>query len=416
MSNRKLLVYCGVVFLVAVVLRLGLSLKLGLAQPMESDSYYYIQLAASLAHGDGYVVHDSFWPNAPSMQRLPGWPFAVSLVFRVCPFLSPDMAMRLLCVMVDGLNAGLIAVLAWRLFAQISVAVGAGLAYAIHPSALFLVYNGESEPLFVLLCLAGFLCVLGGGRRSYWAALLFGLACLVRVNYVLWIGAAGAFALLAWWVGRDKKSFPPLRWIVLMGALFLIPPASWAARNYQVCGHFPMLSTLRGQTLYGGNNDVVADSMEMWGYWIFPDSIPGEKKASDLARSLSEYDLDVYYYGRGLAYVKTHWFSMPRLLLGKLVRAYVPVPWKPNWKSYGVGAYRMALYGMALAGLCIAWKRIPWVFRVWFAAMVAVNVFTVLVFWGCFRFAFALEPFLLPFAAFSTMGLLSWRREREGRR
>lgn len=399
MNKRLHFISCLTVCVVALGIRLGLAFRLGLSQPMESDAYYYLHLGHSLAHGQGYVLQDGFWPNQPSLQRLPGWPFAVSLALRAVPQLPPDMVMRLLGGIIDSLNAGLVVWLAWLLLRRPSVAWVAGLAYAIHPSALFLVQTGESEPLFVLLCLAGFLCVLKGGRCHIGAAAFFGLACLVRVNYVLWLGVAAVLALLTWSRSREGGGRPSLRCMVLMTVLFMAPAAAWTVRNLHVCGHFPVLSTLRGQTFYGGNNDVVANSMDMWGYWLWPDGIPGVTPAADLVKSMSEYELDTYYFSKGLEYVKTHWFAMPRLLLGKLVRAYVPVPWKPNWVSYGVGLYRAVLYGFALMGLCAAWAGLPWAYRIWFTAMVAVNVLTVLIFWGCFRFAFDLEPFLLPFAA-----------------
>jgi hypothetical protein len=430
-KKRALVISCVVVFAVALIVRLGLAWKMGMGRPMESDSHYYLQLATSLAHGQGYVVRDGFWPNVPSMQRLPGWPCVIAVALRVLPFASGDAVMRVLCVAVDSLNALLIAWLAWKLFAGIRIAVMAGLAYALHPSALFLTYNGESEPLFVLLCLGGFLAVLRGGPRLYLAALLFGLACLVRVNYVLWVGAILVPVLLQWVSGRrqaagaaGRRCSPEgvrepfrlpgiysrsLALSLVSVLLFSLPSLLWAVRNYHVCGHFPVLSTLRGQTFYGGNNPVVANTMELWGYWVFPDAIPGESKAAEMARTMSEYDLDVYYFGRGKAYVAKEWFSLPRLVLGKLIRAYVPVPWKPNWLSYGVGGYRLILYGLSIIGLCWFWKGMPGGYRVWFAFMVLINVFTVAVFWGCFRFAFALEPFLLPFAAAAVSRLASHR-------
>jgi hypothetical protein len=414
MNKKTLIIVCLVCFAVALMVRIGLAYKLGMARPMESDSHYYLQLATSLAHGQGYVAPDGFWPNVPSMQRLPGWPFAVSLALRIVPFVSSDVVMRGLCVGIDSINAMLIAWLAWRLFARSRVALIAGVAYAVHPSALFLAYNGESEPLFVLLCLGGFLCVLHDGRRAYLAVLLFGLACLVRVNYVLWGGAIVMMAVLRWISGRRPSSRVAVSRSVVSClvslVLFSLPVTLWAVRNHHVCGHFPVLSTLRGQTFYGGNNPVVADTLKMWGYWVFPDEISGEPKAAELARSMSEYELDVYYYDQGKRYVANEWFSLPRLLLGKMIRAYVPVPWKPNWLSYGVGAFRMILYALSVMGLCWFWRGLRLEYRVWFGAMTIINVLTVLMFWGCFRFAFALEPFLLPFAAAAAERLAS-RRE-----
>jgi hypothetical protein len=381
-NKRNIFVFVLVLFAVAFGLRTAVAVKQGLFHPMESDSHYYLQLAQSLSQSAGYCVKDSFWPDQPTMQRMPGWPFLVSVGLRVCPFLSPDVVMRLICIILDSLNAVLVGWLTWRLFWRRGWALLAGLIYAAHPAALFLVYNGESEPLFVTLCLIGFILLLRGGGWIYLASLCFGLSCLVRANYVIWIAAVGALLFMRWVFNNifnmDKQDtqdkefeasspesscismltpslLPPQngsqevpatgRWIrgaycLLFVVLFLAPSLFWAGRNYQVCGHFPVLSTLRGQTFYGGNNPIVANTMDVWGYWIFPDGIPGEKKASELAKTMSEYELDVYYYGRGKDYVKAEWFSMPRLLLGKFVRLH----------SHSLEAQHYVLWGGGIQG------------------------------------------------------------------
>jgi hypothetical protein len=574
MNKKTITIVLISLFAIAFVLRVAVAVKQGVTHPMESDSYYYLQLAKGLSHGAGYIVKDSFWPDQPTMQRMPAWPFLVSIALRVCPFASPDVVMRMLCVLLDSLNAVLVGWLTLLLVQRrrcnheahkdhkgmsdvsvpaslgvLSVLRGkefllAGLLYAAHPAALFLVYNGESEPLFVALCLMGFILLLHGGRWIYLASFCFGLSCLVRANYVIWIGVVGVLIVLRkcmgygiWVAGkwRENKRADSLttkpafsiwgaafagRYMkitkvgLLCSVLFFAPALLWSARNYQVCGHFPVLSTLRGQTFYGGNNPVVADTLEMWGYWVFPDGIPGEKKAVELAKTMSEYELDVYYYNRGTDFVKKEWFAMPRLMLGKLIRAYVPVPWKPDIMSYGVGVYRALIYLLSVIGLIWWWARIRRrvtddgrrttdqsevrsqksegegqegegrfeqkrakiakdegrgpsaevaaedcashiedggcfttkdtrstkggsrgqrseggggermgereefttkgtkftkrgigrhatedLFIIWFLAMMMTNVAGVLIFWGCFRFAFVMEPMLIPFAA-----------------
>ena len=195
-----------------------------------------------------------------------------------------------------------------------------------------------------------------------------------------------------------------IRWwsiaILALGvALFLLPSGLWASRNYRVCGHFPVLSTLRGQTLYGGNNDVVANNFTYWGYWVFPDAIPGEKTMAELARSMSEYEVDRYYYEKGKAYIRSHLDSVPRMWMGKLVRAYVPVPWNLTVETGAVSVYRWFLYGVALIGVLRWWRAVDGLYRMTVSAMLLANTATILVFWGCARFAFPLDPFLLPFAA-----------------
>ena len=122
-------------------------------------------------------------------------------------------------------------------------------------------------------------------------------------------------------------------------------------RNYKISGEFPVLSTLRGQTFYGGNNDLVANTWRWWGYWVFPNAIPGETPMVELAEFMSEVDVDAYYTQRGKAWIRAHIAGLPRLALGKLTRAYVPVPWKLTSAPFLQGSMYLLL---KLARICSA--------------------------------------------------------------
>jgi hypothetical protein len=416
------------VLALALAVNLAAGVATGLRRPMQSDGFYYLRIAASLADGRGYVLREGFWPDTPTMSRSPAWPFAVSLALRVFRGMSPDLVMRVLDLALNAMVAALVALLACRLTRRTWAGVLAGLGYAVHPTALHLALNGGSEIPFAVLALAGVLLILRGGRiAEFGGYLALGLACLTRANFVLWIACAGAMA--AWRLLRERRfpsrehpakrsrsvpavspagfgseAAPPrasLGRAALAAALFLLPSLLWAGRNARVCGHFPVLSTLRGQTFYGGNNSVVADTLEYWGYWVFPNSIPGEPPMVELAQTMSEYEVDAYYYNRGLGYLRAHLFQAPRLLLGKLIRAYVPMPWKASWGAYAVGVYRVVLYLAAVFGFAWLWRGLDRRYGLVLGAMLWTNALTVLLFWGCARFAFPLDPFLLPAAGFA---------------
>lgn len=397
------------VFLFALAVNFGLGFKMGMTRPMESDSYYFWELARSMADGDGYRVRDGFWPDAPSMSRLPGWPFLVSVALKMFGDSDPHAVMRATALLVNAFASLSVCILAYLLFRGRAIGVVSGLAYVLHPGALFFAYSGLSEPLFVFLVATGIsLCLwawavlrerLAGALQGMscvaLGAVLLGYACLVRVNFLLW-----GFILLGWWIfliasksAAGRNSFAP---IVLSALLFLAPACFWAMRNYAVCGRFPVFSTLEGQTFYGGNNSIVAEDLEQWGYWVFPDQIPGEKKMREMATAMSELDVSDYYVNKGKCFLRQNWFSLPRLWLGKLTRAYVPVPWKPVLGSYLVSAYRWILYAGVAIGLLLCWREVYVPYRVSLAAMAITSVATVLVFWGCARFAFVFEPFFMP--------------------
>jgi len=113
--------------------------------------------------------------------------------------------------------------------------------------------------------------------------------------------------------------------------------------------------------------------------------------------------VDAYYFDKGKAWVKSHWSEMPRLVLGKLVRAYVPIPWKPSLKSWFVAAWRWGIYVAGIAGILLTWRRWPFPLKLIFSAMVLSNVMMVVFFWGCARFAFELDPLLIPFAVWAVL-------------
>jgi hypothetical protein len=355
-------------------------------------------------------------------------------------------------------------------------AIAAGLLYTFHPGILYLALQGLSEPLFILLVALGLGMILKAAQPKAIGRLLpatkwqrrkskveiettdhrpsafsfhssvlllagssaLGLACLVRANFVLFPFFLVALIIAAkvvnygWRIipGRSElakhKTFGPLHLLLLSTfcfLLFLTPTAGWIARNYHTCGH-PVISTLKGQTLYGGNNEIVANDLNWWGYWVFPDMVPGETPMRELAKTMSEYEVDHYYTQKAVAYMKDNGFSYPRLLLGKVIRAYVPIPWKPSMGSYAISAYRWMIYLLVAIGLlkcsaalhgakCSArlYLASPTsdhrplisgicspISALWLALFLT-NAVTILVFWGNARFALSLEPFLLPLAA-----------------
>ncbi|MDA1043890.1 MAG: hypothetical protein O3C57_01565 [Verrucomicrobia bacterium] len=397
----------------ALLVNLGLGVAMGLGDPMESDAYYYYQLADSLSKDTGYIVRDGFWPEDLSMRRLPAWPYMTSLAMRVLPFAPGAAVMRGLCLILNAAVAVLLAMLTLRLFKNGLAAILAGAIYTVHPSGLIAAQEGLSEPAFLVLVAGGTLLLLrslpaffydaenGGPPRTCWdwscallGFLLMGTSCLVRANFLLWLFFFGVLMGIVF-LRRPSRA----RFLVLaFGALlFVLPPLGWAVRNYRICHHFPVLSALRGQTFYGGNNEIVLHDKKWWGYWIFPNQIPGETEMVKLAKTMSEYEVDVYYHDRGKAFIAAHKPEMPKLLLGKLTRAYVPIPWSRSLGSYAINGFRAVFMALAAAGLVLAWRKTDAGFRFNVTAMVLTNLLTVLIFYGYSRFAFVLEAFFVPF-------------------
>src|SRR4051794_25910384 len=74
---------CAAVFLVAFVINLAAA-RYGPPQlPDVTDGVYYACIAQALAAGKGFVLDPGYWPNVPTAQYLPGWPFIVALPLKL---------------------------------------------------------------------------------------------------------------------------------------------------------------------------------------------------------------------------------------------------------------------------------------------------------------------------------------------
>ena len=113
---------------------------------------------------------------------------------------------------------------------------------------------------------------------------------------------------------------------------------------------------------------------------------------------MSEVELNAYYRRKGIEYIRQNWFALPRLLLGKLIRGFVPIPWVPLASSYVAFLFRWLLYGAAIWALRGRVALNP-VFSLFVAGMLLVELVTTVMFYGSFRFTFCVEPYLMCFIA-----------------
>jgi len=193
--------------------------------------------------------------------------------------------------------------------------------------------------------------------------------------------------------------------------LAMMPPGLWVLRNYSASGHFPVISALEGETLYGSNNDVVANDLGAWGYWIVPNAIPGETAKPVLGAILrDDVQLNDYYHDKAITWVRGHLSSIPRLVLGKFIRAFAPIPWVPLVPSYVAFSARFLLYVFAALFLPFWWRGIDRRYLLALAGMTLVHLWTTAVYYGCFRFTHCfVEILLVPCIA---VGVQQWLADR----
>ena len=393
MRASKMLV--GMLLFVAVLYSVGFT-KLGWDVPAENDTKYFLSLAENLSAGHGYVNGLSYWPEAKSADRAPGWPFLIAAGLKLFSGLNAAVLLRALSLILVLLNAGLFFRLANALDFRPAGALFTGLVYALHPVTFYLAWMGLSEAFFITLFLAGILFFMK--KQFLSAGFIWGLSVLVRPAMLVGIVPWGFFLL-----SRGK-----MRMInkLLAVFLFLLPAGSWMLRNYQVLDTFPLLSSGMGRTLHGANNEVVATPGKQWGYWIHPNDIPGEQSGRVLAQELDEVGLHRYYVKQAIIFLKENPFKATVGIAGKWLHGFVPWPWAWSWQNAFTQGYRLCFLFVVLLGFKRFVAMAPdYLFII--ALMFFVTLVTTTIFYGSARFSYPLEVALMPIIASKFSSLFS---------
>lgn len=422
-KTRRILEYPAVLYgligFIGFLVPLLLALRSGLNVPFPAggDGSRYAVIAASVAHGGGYKDPAGFWPTEPNYDRMPVWPLILSVGMAMAPNAIDEVVSRLtnvLCLALAGIAMG---ALCRGLGVRPLVCLITGLYISLSPILVYLALDGVSEISFILIVTAGLVFAFSGPRYLYPAALLIGLGPLVRTNFILVPLLFAAIVLLFPSARLTLLSRATMRRAVLAFCLTLLPAAIWIIRNYNVTGRFPLLSSAGGETFYGSNNEVTANTLSYWGSWTVIDGIPGEIRKVYLAKLLpSDLAISDYYYRRGREWVRNHPAALPRLLLGKLVRSFVPLPWtnSPSWQEYVAFLSRLVLQGIFLITIPFWWPVMNRQYLLFLAALGIAHLVTTLLFYGNVRFTFCfLEVFAAPCVAVGIDRWLDRHRKQE---
>jgi hypothetical protein len=287
----------------------------------------------------------------------------------------------------------------------------AGLMISLSPSLIALSVGGMSEVLFVTIIAIG-LAIMSSNRR--WllpGAFFLGTATLVRANFILVPPLVLFLALLMGSTRTELLNRVKLSRGLLACVLATTPVLLWSVRNAAVTGRFPFPCSGEGQLMYGGNNDVAANNLEYWGYWVMPERIPGEKDKVTLAREFgSDLALDDYYHKKAMNWIRNNPGALPRLELGKFVRAFLPLPWVPNAGTYAVFVCRFLLDVFWIALFPYWWPKMNRAYLLFFAAMAITQIITTTMYYGIYRFTHCyIEVLFVPCIA---VGLQEWNAQR----
>jgi hypothetical protein len=321
---------------------------------------------------------------------------------------------QLLAVAFDVLNAVLIMSLTRVIGGASPAAFWAGVLYAFNPVTAALSAQAGSEPCSITFMMLFLLFALRARPVGWWrylvAGLMLGVSCLIRTNGLV---IAVCFGLAFLWVYR-KAWHRSVGQMLVFGCAVLIPLMPWVARNYQTFNHFPILGAGGGETFFGGNNDLAADRKSpMWGYIVQPGNIPGATPLVVLAATMNEYEVDKYWMEQGRLWLTTNPSKIPGLVVGKLRRAFIPIPY--NARSPVVlasSAYRAFLYVATLAAFIVLMrKKISMPAEVWLllGSVCVANVVTTVLFCGIVRYVIGFEVLLCVSAGWFISRVLPFR-------
>lgn len=371
--------------------------------PGWGDASQYMALGRNLADGRGFKDTLSLWPDQPSYDRMPGWPVLIAVGMKLAPKSSDTAVVHYTGIICLALAAALFTSLNHQLGLRPGLSVLGGLGLAFSPAVVALVFLGLSETAFILAMVAGAVALFAGGRWRYAAALCFGFASLVRTNFILFPAILFLLLLILPGARRELRREKPRHLAALLLIMYL-PALLWAARNYTLTGRILFLSSIEGETLYGSNNDMVANDLFHWGTWVMPGKILGEIPKADLARGLTDAGLNDYYHARAIEWIKTHRSEYPRLVLGKLIRGLVPIPWIPLVSSWIAFGYRFLLDVLFIGLVRWWWPATNRLYLLLLCAMFSIVLITTVIYYGNYRFTHCVELFFIPCI------LLGWQR------
>lgn len=286
------------------------ALAILLAVEPSSDAAWYYSRADMLARGVGYLGDH----GAPTAYWPPGWPLALSLVFRA---VGPSIwAVGLFNLASATLGAWLTLDLARRLSGSEAAARAALAVLAVYPNSILYVPLALTEVFYTTLLLGAcwLLIARKGALRLVLAGLVFGVATLVKAQTLVMVPLICAIGL--WREGNVWRRVPG---IIARGALLVVLAAlvvaPWTIRNHRELGAWVAVSTNGGITLLTGNNDSAR------GGFTPEDPVV---KALDARPDLDEMQYDAEAKRLGMAWIRAHPGRFLALMPLKLVRLWGP--------------------------------------------------------------------------------------------
>jgi 4-amino-4-deoxy-L-arabinose transferase-like glycosyltransferase len=335
--RRRLILTAAVA---GVVLRLAFSFMYWVGKPLTHDEREYLDLARSLAAGNGFVYSESSdTGTAQQFGRAPGYPiFLAAVGAGTANARDVPAAVKISQAIVGGVVVGLIGLLALRAAGPRS-GVAAAAGAAVYPPLIWISAYVLSETLYAALALATVLLLQIAVDRSDGATtrtagtgmaaisgLLAGTAVLVRPAMIFFLPLAFS------WLALRRRIVLALA-LVATAALVVAP---WTARNMRVHGRLIVVASEGGVTFWTGNHPLACGEGDMAAN---PEIKRAEVEFRRAHPGLTAEELEPLYYRDAVHHIA----ARPAWWLGLVARKafYTVVPIGPSYTLHST-KYRLA--------------------------------------------------------------------------
>ena len=407
----------AIAVLAGLCVRLAFGLGYWIEKPLTHDEREYLELAHSLATGQGFRYPPDADSTLPEEQfsRAPLYPAFVSIVVSTgilgTEFESSPSSLKIAQSIVGSIGVLIIAALSWRLAGAVAGATAAVIA-AVYPPLVWICAYVLSETLYSTLALLTVL-VLGlvtdriGTSRNVRsdAGIVFVSGVLCALTALTWPPVLIFVIFVAVFLMRDHGW--RLTVSLILGLFVILGP--WTARNFGEHDRLIVVSAQGGVNFWIGNHPLSRGEGDMA-------ANPAIKEANIEFRrrhsGLTAEELEPVYYREAFTYLADHPLWWAGLLARKFVLLWVPIG--PSYTLHSslymwasVLSYVLAL-PFALAGAALLWRdrRLPLALGLMAAAVVTAGV----LFFPQERFRIPiLDPTLIVCAAVS---MAHWAKRR----
>ncbi len=378
------------IFLVALALRLAVTLALPSFRAVYPDTLSYDEIAHHLVAGEGFRDDDD-----DRASRLPGYPLFMAAHRAL--FGDSYLPIRI----TQALLGALTCLLLWRLARPIlgeGPALSAAAVTAVYPLLVV------SSTLLLIEPLYGFLLMLevallrsaaetGRRGRAAAAGLAGGAATLIQAGHALLF--VFLLPLAAWTSCRRGRIAIVLTF--LAGTAFL--PGVWTARNWVVLHAFVPFSTHSGMAVYGSLADV---------------GRAGWQETAASKEDLEEVERNQANLRTGIESARRNRMKILRRAITKQQHFWNFVPNFFGYRNWRVATLTVPFLPVLLLFLIGLW-RLPRSnpASLWLLAPIVYTAAVHFFIFGSIRYRLPVEPFLIAFATGTAWGLArAWRSRR----